>query len=242
MTKVAIVIGGSRGIGAVIVRRLAAQGMQVHFTYKQSVAAAESLQREIELAGGTAVAHALDVREVPSILDVTQAIANQAGRLDVMVCSAGVGGPSPVDRCTQADFDPMFEVNVRGVFFSIQAAVRHMSRGGRIVTIGSAAAQRPLFAGNAVYSATKGAVATMVKALALDLAPLGITINNVQPGPTATERTPTQGPMVDFIKQTVPLKRFAQADEVAALAAYLVSDEAAYMSGSSLTLDGALTA
>ena len=135
------------------------------------------------------------------------------------------------------DLDRMLAVNVRGVFLAIQAAVAHLPRGGRIVTIGSNTAVRSNYPGSSVYSMTKAAVAVMVKGVAIDLAPRGITINNVQPGPTVTDLTAEH---IDRITPLIPLNRAADPDEIASLVAWLASDESGYMTGSSLTIDGGM--
>ena len=170
-----------------------------------------------------------------------RAAADQAaaafGGLDIMVVNAGILRIADVAAFSVEDLDQMLAVNVRGVFLSIQAALGHLQQGGRIVTIGSNTAERTNYPGSSVYSMTKAAVAVMVKGIAIDLAPRGITINNVQPGPTVTDMTAEH---IEAIRSRIPLQRAADADEIAALVAWLASAESSYMTGSSLTIDGGM--
>lgn len=240
--KVAVVTGGSRGIGAAIVRRLAREGASVAFTYAASSSKAQALVDSIIEAGGKAVAIQIDSGDVAALRAGIDKTAAEYGRLDILVNSAAVGLMGPVDGYSVEDFDHMMAVNVRAPFFAAQAAARHMQTGGRIVIIGSAVTQRAAFPGMSVYAATKGAVAAMVRGLALDLAPRGITVNNVEPGPTATDAHPSEGPQVEMIKAMMPIGRMGSADEVAGMVAYLVSAEAAFVTGASLTIDGGFVA
>lgn len=240
--QVALVTGGSRGIGAAIVRRLARDGATVVFTYLNSAARAQALANEIVAAGGKAVAQRADSGDVDALRGCIDRVAVDHGRLDILVNSAGIGLMGLVDDYPVADFDRMMAVNLRAPFFAAQGAARHMRRGGRIVVIGSAAADRAAFAGNSVYAASKGAVAAMVRGLALDLAPRGISINNLQPGPIATEANAASGAQLDAINAMMPVGRMGSVEEVAAMVAYLVGGEAAFVTGASLTIDGGLTA
>ncbi|WP_207792153.1 SDR family NAD(P)-dependent oxidoreductase [Siccirubricoccus phaeus] len=159
----------------------------------------------------------------------------QFGQLDVVVVNAGLFRMNLVDAVPLEELDLMLSVNVRGVFLSIQAAVPHLKDGGRIITIGSNATIRTGAPGNSVYQATKGAVAAMVKGIALDVAPRGITVNNVQPGPTATD---VLADYVDLAAAGTALKRIAKPEEIAGLVAYVASNEAGFMTGASVTMDG----
>ncbi|MDB5971463.1 MAG: 3-oxoacyl-(acyl-carrier-protein) reductase [Hydrocarboniphaga sp.] len=240
--KVAVVTGGSRGIGAAIVRRLARDGASVVFTYAASSGKAEAVARSVIEAGGKAVAVQADSGDVAALRACIEKTAAEYGRLDILVNNAAVGLMGLVDGYSVEDFDRMMAVNVRAPFFAAQAAARHMQSGGRIVIIGSAVTQRAAFAGMSVYAATKGAVAAMVRGLALDLAPRGITVNNVQPGPTATDAHPSEGPQAEAIKAMMPIGRMGSVDEIAGMAAYLVSVDAAFVTGASLTIDGGFVA
>jgi 3-oxoacyl-[acyl-carrier protein] reductase len=164
------------------------------------------------------------------------------GRLDVLVNNAGIGVVMPIDQFSLADFDRMVAVNVRGVFVAAQEAARHMGEGGRIISIGSVNADRMPFAGGSVYAMTKAALAGLTRGLARDLGPRGITVNNVQPGPTDTDMNPAGGPFAEFLKGMIALGRYGQADEIAGLVAYLASPEAGFITGASLTIDGGFLA
>ena len=240
--KLAVVMGGSRGIGAAIVRRLARDGASVVFSYISSSARADELVREVLSAGGDARAVRTDSGDVGAIRELIETIAAQRGRLDILVNNAGIGLMGLVDDYRVEDFDRMIAVNVRAPFFAAQFAARHMQPGGRIVMIGSAVPERTAFPGASVYAATKGALAAMVRGLALDLALRGITVNNVQPGPTATDAHPAEGPGAEAIKALMPIGRMGTADEIAGMVAYLVSAEAALVTGTSLTIDGGFVA
>lgn len=237
--KVALVFGGSRGIGAAIVSRLAEDGYTVPFTYVSRPDAAEDLAGKVRDAGGEALAIKADSASPDDIRAAVGTAIDRFGRLDVVVVNAGVARMGPVDTVPLEDLDLQLDVNVRGVFLAIQAAAPHMKEGGRIITIGSNIAVRSGFPGASVYQTTKAAVAGMVKGLALDLAPRGITINNVQPGPTRTDMISSLGNEgMDMVMGMVPLKRMADPEEIAGMVAYLTRGEAAYITGASLTIDG----
>ncbi len=236
--KVALVTGGSRGIGAGIVKRLAREGAAVAFTYAASREKAEQLARSVEAGGGTALAIHADSADAAAVQGAIDQTVKTLGRLDVFVNNAGILLAGTIDQVSLSDLDKMLAVNVRSVYVGIQAAARHMAEGGRIVTIGSIVAQRTAVPGASTYSMTKSAVAGMVRGVALDLAPRGITVNNVQPGPTATDMNPVDGPRSEMIRNLVPVKRFGTDDEIASLVAYLASPEAAFVTGASLTIDG----
>lgn len=237
--KVALVFGGSRGIGAAIVSRLAEDGYTVPFTYVSRPDAADELAGKVRDAGGTALALKADSSSQEDIKAAVATTIDRFGRLDVVVVNAGVARMGLVDAVPVEDLDLQLDVNVRGVFLAIQAAVPHLKEGGRIITIGSNIALRSGFPGASVYQTTKAAVAGMVKGLALDLAPRGITINNVQPGPTETDMINSMGnEAVDMVVGMVPLKRMAKPEEIAGLVSYVARDEAGYVTGASLTIDG----
>lgn len=239
LRKVALVFGGSRGIGAAIVTRLAGEGYAVPFTYVSREDAASELADRIRQSGGETLAIKADSARKDELAAAIGTTIDRFGRLDVVVVNAGVARMGLIDQVSVEDLDLQLDVNVRGVFLAVQAALPHMKEGGRIITIGSNIAQRSGFAGASVYHTTKAAVAGMVKALALDLAPRGITINNVQPGPTETDMLGSMGQeAVDMVVGMVPLKRMARPEEIAGTVAYLVRDEAGYLTGTSLTIDG----
>jgi 3-oxoacyl-[acyl-carrier protein] reductase len=241
-SKRALVMGGSRGIGAAVVRRLAADGAQVAFTYSSSPDAAQKLVSEIEARGGRAFALQADSGDVAQVQAAVDAAAARLGGLDVLVNNAGILMLAPITDFAPADFDRMLAVNVRSVFFAVQRAIRHMQRGARIINIGSNTAARVGHAQSSVYALTKAAVSSMTRGLAYDLGPLGITINAVQPGPTATDMTPGEGPMAEYLKGAIPLGRLAAPEEVADFVAYLAGGNASFIHGAGLTMDGGMTA
>lgn len=240
--KVALVTGGSRGIGAGIVRRLAADGAAVAFTYVSSKEKAESLVLEIGGDGGSAVAIQADSASETDIRSAMAAAVTALGPLDIFVNSAGLLLGGGIDAVKIEDVDRLWAVNVRAAVIGIQSAAVAMKDGGRIVTIGSVGAVRTGVAGASIYSMTKSALVGLVRGAAIDLAPRAITVNNVQPGPTATDMNPADGPFTDWLLQRIPLGRFGKDAEVAGLVAYLATDEAAFITGASLTVDGGYTA
>jgi 3-oxoacyl-[acyl-carrier protein] reductase len=236
--RVAIVFGGARGIGAGVARRLAKDGADVALTYVSAPGKAADTVRAIEAEGGRGLAIRADSADPAAIQAAVAAAVERFGRLDIVVVNAGLFRRGSVEDFPLQDLDLMLNVNVRGVFLAIQAAAPHLGEGGRIVTIGSNTAVRTSFPGSSVYSMTKAAVAVMVKGIAIDLAPRGITVNNVQPGPTETDMTAA---VVEMLKPMIPVGRVAQTREIAGLVAYLASEEAGYMTGASLTIDGGMS-
>jgi 3-oxoacyl-[acyl-carrier protein] reductase len=233
--KAAMVFGGSRGIGAAIVRRLAEDGADVALTYVSAANKATEAVEAIEAAGRKALAMEADSADAAAIRDAVAQAHDRFGRLDIIVVNAGILRLGSVETVSLEDLDRMLDVNVRGVFVAIQAAAPRLSDGGRVITIGSNTAIRTGFPASSAYSMTKAAVATMVKGIALDLAPRAITVNNVQPGPTETDMTVDH---LETVKALVPLGRVGHPREIAGLVAYLASEESAYMTGASLTIDG----
>ena len=233
--KVAMVFGGSRGIGAAIVRRLAEDGADVALTYVSAANKAAETVEAVDATGRRALAIKADSADAAAIRDAVAQADDRFGRLDIIVVNAGILRLGSVETFSLEDLGRMLDVNVRGVFVAIQAAARLLADGGRVITIGSNTAIRTGFPGSSVYSMTKAAVATMVKGIALDLAPRAITVNNVQPGPTETDMTVDH---LERVKSLVPLGRVGQPNEIAGLVAYLASEESGYMTGASLTIDG----
>jgi 3-oxoacyl-[acyl-carrier protein] reductase len=235
--KAALVTGGSRGIGAAIVRRLAKDGAAVAFTYAASEEKAKALAAEIASQGGKALAIHADSADPKAIQQAVSQTVEVFGRLDILVNSAGILIPGTVDAYDLADFDRMVAVNVRAVFVATQAAVPHMQEGARVITIGSVVADRSGFAGSSVYSMTKGAVASLTRGLARDLGPRGITVNVVQPGPTATDMAP-EAVIGERVSALMALGRMGKDSEIASLVAYLAGPDAGFVTGAALTADG----
>src|SRR5258705_1618091 len=237
--KVALVTGGSKGIGAGIVRRLAADDASIAFTYSRSEEQALQLVREIESTGGRALSLKADSASASEIRGAVARTTEALGPLDIFVSNAGILVRGTIDTYSLEDFDRMVAINVRAAFIGLQAAAQEMKDGGRIVLIGSNTAIRTAFPGGSIYSMTKAALAGLVRGAAIDLAPRAITVNNVQPGPTATEMT---SDLTELVKPLIPLKRMGDVSEIASLVSYLASEEAGFITGASLTIDGGYVA
>jgi 3-oxoacyl-[acyl-carrier protein] reductase len=236
--KHALVFGGSRGIGAATVARLAKDGYNVSFTFASREDKASEVTQEIEAYGGQALAIKADSAAPDQISAAVEQAVARFGKIDVLVVNAGIFTLGTIDAVSLDQLDQMLAVNVRGVFLAIQAAAPSINDGGRVITIGSNVAIRTGMAGASVYQFTKAAVAALVKGVALDLAPRAITVNNVQPGPTDTD---INAGAIEILAERSPLKRVAQPSEIAGLIAYIASEEAGYITGSSITIDGGFT-
>jgi 3-oxoacyl-[acyl-carrier protein] reductase len=236
--KVALVTGGSRGIGAAIARRLAAEGASVAITFASAKQKADEVIKAIQGEGGRGLAIAADNGDAAAVRKAVDETARAFGKIDVLVASAGIAKIAPVSEFSLEDFDKTVAVNVRGMFVAIQQALKYMGEGGRIITIGSINADRMPFAGGAVYAMSKAAVAGLVRGLARDLGSKGITVNNVQPGPVDTDLNPAEGAFADKMKSYMALPRYGKDSEIAAMVAYLAGSEAGFVTGASLTIDG----
>jgi 3-oxoacyl-[acyl-carrier protein] reductase len=240
--RTALVTGGSRGIGAAIVKRLAAEGANVALTYSSSPYRAAAVVKEAQAHGVKCLAIQADSADSGAVVVALERTVTEFGGIDILVNNAGIAVFAPLADFTLADFDRTVAINVRAVFVATQAALKHMKAGGRIINIGSTNAERMPLAGGAVYAMSKSALQGLVKGLARDLGPLQITINNVQPGPVATEMNPATGEFAESLKKLLALPRYASTDEIAGMVAYLASPEAGFVTGASLTIDGGFSA
>ncbi|GAX44231.1 short-chain dehydrogenase/reductase SDR [Tolypothrix sp. NIES-4075] len=240
--KRALITGGSRGIGAAIVKRLASEGADVAFTYASSPDRANEIVQAAQALGVQALAIQADSAEASAVVAAVEDTVNKLGGIDILVNNAGVLAIGAIDDFKLADFDRTFAINVRAVFVATQAAVKHMKEGGRIINIGSTNAERMPFAGGGVYAMSKSALQGLVQGLSRDLGPRGITINNVQPGPIATEMNPSEGEFAEMLKKHIAVVRYGTVEEVAGLVAYLASPESGYITGANLMIDGGFSA
>jgi len=240
--KVALITGGSRGIGAAIAKRLAADGANVAITYTKGADAAASVVKEIERAGRKAIAIQADAADADAVKAAVEKTVTTFCRLDILVNNAGTAVPKRFEETTLEELDRLMDINVRGVFVATQAALKHMKSGGRIISIGSAVGERALTPGLVPYSATKGAVKMFTQGLSREVASRGITVNNVQPGPIDTDTNPATGDWAVPQKAFTALGRYGHVDEVAALVAFVAGPESSYITGANLNVDGGMIA
>jgi 3-oxoacyl-[acyl-carrier protein] reductase len=240
--KIALITGGSRGIGAAIAKRLAADGAKVAITYTKGADAARTVVKAIERAGGKAIAIQADAADAEAGKAAVEKTVATFGRLDVLVNNAGTAIPKPFEDSTLEEMDRVLDINVRGVFVATQAALKHMGDGGRIIMIGSAVGERAVAPGLVPYAATKGAVKMFTQALSREVGSRGITVNNVQPGPIDTDLNPASGDWAVPQKAATALDRYGLVDEIAAMVAFVAGPESSYITGANLTVDGGMNA
>jgi 3-oxoacyl-[acyl-carrier protein] reductase len=240
--KVALVTGGSRGIGAGIAKRLAADGANVAITYTKGADAAQAVVKEIESTGRKAIAIQADAADAAAVKAAVEKTVATLGRLDVLVNNAGTAIPKTFEETTLEEMDRVIDINIRGVFVATQAALKHMKDGGRVITIGSCVGERMMTPGLVPYSATKGAVKMFTQGLSREVGGRGITVNNVQPGPIDTDLNPAAGDWAEPQVAATALKRYGHVDEVAALVSFVAGPEASYITGANLTVDGGTNA
>jgi 3-oxoacyl-[acyl-carrier protein] reductase len=240
--KTALVTGASRGIGASIAKRLAADGARVAITYAKGADAAVSVVKAIESAGGEAIAIQADATDPKAVQAAVDKTVGRFGKLDVLVNNAGTAIPKKFEETTLEELDQVIDLNVRSVFVTTQAALKHMNNGGRIISIGSCVGERMMTPGLVPYSATKGAIRMFTQGLSREVGDRGITVNNVQPGPIDTDLNPASGDWATPQRAVTALNRYGNVEEVAALVAFVASDESSYITGANLTVDGGTNA
>jgi 3-oxoacyl-[acyl-carrier protein] reductase len=236
--KVALVTGGSRGIGAATALRLAREGADVAVTYVSGKEAAEDVVRSVEALGRRGLALWADSSDAAEAGGVVDRVVAEFGRLDVLVNNVGVGVLGPLESLSPAEVDRVLAVNVRGVFLASRSAAPHLGDGGRIITIGSCMTQRVPGPGGTLYATSKSALIGLTKALARELGDRGITANIVHPGPIDTDMNPADGPYAPGQTAMTALGRFGAPDEVASMVAYLAGSEAGYVTGAEFAVDG----
>lgn len=239
--KVALVTGGSRGIGAGIALRLAEDGADVALTYRQNAEQAASVVKQIEALGRRALAIQADGADPTAVRDAVDRTATELGRLDILVNNAAVFLVGAMDDLGTAELEQTIAVNVRAPYIAAQAALRHLGDGGRIISIGSNVGERAVFPGLALYSMSKTALVGLTRGLARELGPRGITVNLVNPGPTDTDANPADGPNAAAIAGFTAVGRYARPADIAATIAHLASPEANYVTGAVVNVDGGFT-
>jgi 3-oxoacyl-[acyl-carrier protein] reductase len=242
MGKVALVTGGSRGIGAAIARRLADEGAAVAFTYVNSHGPARMVAKEIDAAGGRALVIQADCSDPGAIMAAVEQTVKEFGRIDILVNNAGIVIGGPLEELTAEQADRIWAVDVRAVFVASQAAARHMGAGGRIISIGSALTERVPGAGFTLYVMCKAALNGLTKALARELGPRGIRVVVINGGPIDTDMNPADGPGDALLTPLTTLGRYGSVDDMAAVVSYLAGDGGDYISGTAITLDGGFAA
>ena len=240
--KVALITGGSRGIGAAIAKRLAAEGASVAITYAKDAGAASAVVKAIESDGGKAIAIQAEAADAVAAKNAVEKTVAALGKLDILVNNAGIAIPKKFEETTLEEIDRMIDINVRGTMVVTQAALKHFNDGGRIIMVGSCVGERVLTPGLVAYSATKGAVKMFTQGLSREVGQRGITVNNVQPGPIDTDLNPASGDWAVPQKAATALDRYGKVDEIAAMVAFVAGPESSYITGANLTVDGGMNA
>ncbi len=236
--KIALVTGGSRGIGAAIVRRLAMEGAQVAFTYSASEKAARALVKEVSGSGVKAKAYRADAAAPKSLARLVGKILSDFGGLHILVNNAGTFLGGRIGDVKIADYERLMRINVDAVFMLTNAAVKFMRAGARIINISSVLGERAAGPDMGVYNASKFAVTGFSRSWAKDLGSKGILVNAVQPGPISTDLNPETGESADVQKSRTSLGRFGRPEEVAAAVAFLAGPDATYITGATINVDG----
>ncbi|MBF6181294.1 SDR family oxidoreductase [Nocardia otitidiscaviarum] len=240
--KVALVTGGSRGIGAAIARALAAAGADVALTYQANEVLAKNMVAELEALGRRAVAIRADSADATAVAAAVDRAAAELGRLDVLVNNAGIFPAKPFEEFTVDEIDNALHIHARAPFVAAQAALKYLTEGGRIISIGTNLVEHAPFGGLALYNLSKSALNGFTKALARELGPRGITVNLIQPGSTDTDMNPADSDHAEGQVQLTALGRFGAATDIAAAVTYLASDSARSVTGAFLTVDSGTNA
>ncbi|MFB4265048.1 SDR family NAD(P)-dependent oxidoreductase [Nonomuraea sp. GTA35] len=240
--RVALVTGGSRGIGAAVARRLAGDGFDVAITYRSAGDRAAGVARQVEAAGGRALAVRAEAADADALVAAVERTVRELGRLDVLVSNAGIAPYGALEEVTLAEVDELLAVHARASFVLAQAAARHMEAGARIVLIGSSLAERVPYAGWTAYAMSKSALIGLAKGLARDLGPRGITANVINPGSTDTEMNPATAPEAGEERRFTALGRYCDPEEVAAAVSYLAGEGGRAVTGASIPVDAGVTA
>ncbi|EMD28020.1 3-oxoacyl-ACP reductase family protein [Amycolatopsis azurea] len=236
--KVALVTGGSRGIGAATAIRLAEDGADIALTYQNNAELAAGVVDKIKALGRRALAVQADSADAAALVSAVETTVAEFGRLDVLVNNAGVGFVGPLDQTSLEDIDRVLAVNVRGVYVATQAAARHLGEGGRVISIGSCVSDRVPGPGMSLYAVSKTALLGLTKGLARELGPRGITVNIVHPGPTDTDMNPADGPYAADQRSLTVSDRYGSPSEVAATVSFLARPESAYVTATTVSVDG----
>ena len=240
--KVALVTGGSRGIGAAIAQRLAREGAAVAFTYVTAADKAQAVAKHIDADGGRALVIQADSADPGAVVAAVEQTVQELGRLDILVNNAGVFIGGPVEEATVYQADRLWAVDVRAVFVASQAAARHMGEGGRIITIGSALADRVPAPGMTLYAMAKSALTGLTRGLARDLGPRGITVALVHGGLIDTDMNPADSPAASVLSSIPALGRYGSAEDIAAIVTHLAGDGGRYVTGAAISVDGGFAA
>jgi NAD(P)-dependent dehydrogenase (short-subunit alcohol dehydrogenase family) len=240
--NVALVTGGSRGIGAAIARRLAQEGADVAFTYVSNADGAAAVAEQVQGLGRRALAIAADGADGDAVVAAVDRTAATLGGLDILVHNAGIYPYGPLEEVTVEDLDTAIALHVRNAFLATQSAANHMDGDGRVITIGSCIAERVPVAGLALYAMTKAAMVGFTKGIARDLGPRGITANIVHPGPTDTDMNPSDGEGADEERALTALGRYGSPEDIASVVAHLASDAGRFITGASIAVDGGYAA
>ncbi len=240
--KVALVTGGSRGIGAAIAKRLARDGADVALTYASAASDARIVAAAIENSRRKALTIAADSADPQAVIDAVERTVAELGRIDILVNNAGIFPYGPLDEVTLETFDRTMAIHVRASFVAAQTAARHMRDGGRIINIGSCLGERVGGPNMTVYAASKAALIGLSKGLAHDLGARGITANVVQPGPVDTDMNPANGAGAEAQRQGLALQRYGHVDDVAAMVALLAGEGGRFVTGTAISVDGGFSA